>query len=783
MRAISRYPCRRKAADAGRALIVVAMLHSPFVVAQDKAVIVAPADAGAMEEMLLQVDVNQQQLDEVVPLLRGAGDEVYATAEELARWRLRIPDAAPLKQHGQAYYRLHAISGLVYALDLSRQTLSVTAPADAFAGTTFDEAVQIPRAARPAPGAFLNADLLAQRSGGRSTHGGVLEFGLFNPYGVAIGEVLSTETAGRQTRTRLGTTWTSDFPERLTSIRIGDAISRPGMWGRSLRFGGVQLATNFAVQPGLVTMPMQGVSGQAALPSTVDVYVNNALASSREVAPGPFSITNVPVVTGQGNVRVVVRDVLGREQVITQPFFASAALLAPGRHDYSYEAGALRRRFGVASNDYGDGFASATHRIGLNNALTGEMRVELADQLRVAGIGGVWLVPAIGKINGALARSSGKGSGLLGVLGLERSSGDWAAGLRLQASTARYAALGVDASAPMARLQASANVGLALAGNSALGLAGVLSDVRGLDRTRIVSASYSRQAGDRGFLSFSLSRSFGAAGATAAAVSWSYPLGERVTAMASVTRQSGQQDAMLLVQQGLPAGEGIGYALQAGLGGQRRLGVAAQNTVGSATFDAVSNRGETGERISLSGGVAFLDGFHASRRITDSFAVVSLPELPNVRVYADNQPAGSTDAAGRVLLPRLRAYERNAVSIEPMDLPFDTRVDSLSMEAVPAYRSGMLLRFPVRRERGATLRLRLDDGSPMPAGAAVNIEGRSQSFPVGHGGVVYMTGLSESNLLRAVWRGQACTLALAYPASRQEPLPHLGEYQCAGVRP
>jgi outer membrane usher protein len=261
MRAILRFPSRRKTVKAARIMAMAAMLHSSLLVAQER------AGAGMVEELLLQVDVNQQQLDEVVPLLRDAGNEVYATARELARWRLRVPEAAALNRQGEQYYRLRAIAGLDYALDLSAQTLSVTAPADAFAPTTLAEAAQIPRAEKPAPGAFVNVDLLAQHAGGKTTQGGVLELGLFNPYGVVISDMLSSEIAGRRSQTRLSTTWTTDFPERLAGIRIGDAISRPGMWGRSLRFGGAQLATNFAVQPGLITMPMQGISGQTALPS------------------------------------------------------------------------------------------------------------------------------------------------------------------------------------------------------------------------------------------------------------------------------------------------------------------------------------------------------------------------------------------------------------------------------------------------------------------------------------------------------------------------------------
>jgi outer membrane usher protein len=489
------------------------------------------------------------------------------------------------------------------------------------------------------------------------------------------------------------------------------------------------------------------------------------------------------VVTGQGNVRVVVRDVLGREQIITQPFYASASLLAPGRRDFSVEAGAARRNFAIASNDYGGGFISATHRLGLTESFTGEVRGEFSEGLRAAGLGGVWLVPSLGVVSGALAGGSGKSSGMLGMLGIDRSAGDWNAGMQMQAASAGFTALGVDQNAPAPRLQASMHAGLTLPGNSALGVAGVLSDVRGAQPVRIVSASYSRSLGAFGFFGASLSKTLGALGNTALGLTWSFPLSDRVTAMAGASRQSGQREASMLVQQGLPTDRGFGYLLQQGQAGQRRIGLAAQNGIGTLTLDAAANRNGSGERIGLSGGIAFLEGVHPSRRISDSFAVVNLPDLPDVRVYADNQPMGRTDAAGKILLPRLRPYERNAISIEAMDLPFDARLASLSMEAVPPWRSGLALRFPVTRERGATLTLKLDDGSPMPAGATVSLVGQNASFPVGHGGVVYLTGLSEANRLRASWRGQTCEIALSPAPGRDDPLPDLGEMLCSGVHP
>jgi outer membrane usher protein len=110
----------------------------------------------------------------------------------------------------------------------------------------------------------------------------------------------------------------------------------------------------------------------------------------------------------------------------------------------------------------------------------------------------------------------------------------------------------------------------------------------------------------------------------------------------------------------------------------------------------------------------------------------------------------------------MRAYDINRVSIEERDLPLDAQVDKLKMEAVPFFRSGLLLDFPVRRSHGATLSIRLDDGAPMPSGAIVRIAGRDEEFPVGLGGEAYLTGLEGRGKARAA----SSTLS-----SRARPIP------------
>ncbi|MEY5098628.1 MAG: hypothetical protein RJA36_1347 [Pseudomonadota bacterium] len=754
-----------------------------------QAQVACAAQGTAPQELLLQVDVNRQGLDETVLLLRDASGQLLLAAEDLQRWRLRLPDAAPLSHQGQDYYPLKALAGADYQFNEARQQLALTVAPQAFSGLALQDRAQQQRSfSRPTPGGFLNYDLYAEHSTGARHASGMFEGGFFNAWGVGVANLLASDTDGQRQLTRLDSTWTMDLPERTASLRLGDAISRPGTWGRAVRLGGLQYATNFATQPNLITQPLQNIAGQAALPSTVDVYVNNALSSRKEVPPGPFSINNIPVVTGAGDVRVVVRDLLGREQVISQPFFQSASALAPGMVDYSYEIGRARNRYGQASNDYGDWQASATHRQGLSPALTGEVHAEAQPGQRALGLGGVWLsAPLQASLNAALAASDGNaGSGRLAYLGLQRQGDRLQMGANVQLTSPQFRQIGLLPDKPAPQRLGNAYLSLSRVGNGSLALSYASQAPRDADKIRVLSLSYNLGLGSWGFVGASFNRPLGGSVGPSIGVFWTLPLGERGSVSASLNRQQGSSDSLLQVRQSPPLGEGYGYALQLGEQGNVRGDLSAQGRYASGSIGLSQFQGQTAERASLSGGAAFLGGSaHLSRRVDGSFALVQLPGFPNVRVYADNQLAGQTDASGELLLPRLRPYQKNPISIEQVDLPYDTKIDALQLEAVPWFRSGLLLPFPVMRVHGALLTLLQPDGQPLPAGASVRLAGQAESFPVGHGGEVYLTGLVPRNRLQVSWAGTRCALELPFtpPAPGADPLPHLGQHVCRSESP
>lgn len=741
------------------------------------------------EELLLQVDLNAQGLTDTVLVLRSADGKIAVPVDSIDRWRLRRPDVVPRFHDGTPYYPLDAIAGVTYVYDAAKQRLTISAPPRAFTDTRFaNAAVQYPAPTPSQLGGFFNYNLFASRASGESQYAGQFEAGVFSPYGVLIAGLLAQDNAGVKETVRLGTTWTSDFPAQLTTLRIGDATNVPGAWGRAVQFGGVQYGTNFATQPGYITFPSLAANGQAALPSTVDVFVNNALVAQRPVPPGPFSITNIPTVNGSGNVQLVVRDLFGREQVISQPFYASVNLLKEGLNDYSFETGFERQNFGVASSDYGPGFASATFSRGLTDQLTGQVHAELMPGLADGGVAANYLINEIGvaSASAAVSGGGGNGGGALAGVGFQRQTGQFSLNAQAQWTSTAFREIGATTQAPLPLRQLSGSLGYQLDRFGSANVTYVAQDFRNQPSIHVLSLGYSVGLGRWAFMSLTAAKTYGATGGIAFGATVSIPLDDHTLAGVSYngTRSSTQGNSSatsLTLQRNLPLGEGYGYRIVGQTNGDVQASGTWQNNVGTYTLNAARFQGATAGQVNVVGGIGVVgDHPFLSRQITDSFGVVRVADYPNITVLQDNQPVGRTDADGYAVLPLLRAYDVNRVSIDEHDLPLDAQVDKLKVEAVPYYRSGLLFDFPVRRSHGATLHIRLDDGGPMPSGGIVQIVGRDEDFPVALNGEAYVTGLEQQNRLRATWKGTSCEFDAAFPPTT-EPLPDLGAFVCHGV--
>lgn len=740
----------------------------------------------AEQELWLVVRVNRSEPGEPVLLLRLPDGRLLARASDLKRWRLPLPAGAPRISGSDRFYALDALPGLTYSLDEEHQALLIDAPPGLFPTTRVSGRPE--RFSMPPPvstGAYLNYNVSVQHSRNRTQTGGLLETGLFNSWGVGVADFLVRDYGNAPHVLRLQTTWTKDMPSDVASLRIGDAITGSGGWGRSVRFGGIQWATNFATQPGFIPFPLPQFTGEAALPSTVDLMVDNVRRMSLNVPAGPFNILNLPVVTGAGNAQIVVRDLLGRERTIAYPYYASPTLLRPGLNDFSYEAGFVRDNFGSRSNDYGRFAAVATHRYGFNDWLTGGFHAELLRNQQTAGGGLTFLAADAGTFSAAIAgsHSTSYGNGALVDLGFEHRGHELTLGGDIQLASRDFRELGIQPGELAPRQQTRAFISLSSRRYGSVGLSYSAQLYRYRDPVRLLSASYNRMLGSFGYLSASVAHLWGNPSSTLYSVTVTQTFGGSTSASASVFHQGDTNQAVVNMQRNLPVGNGYGYRVEVGVGDNAH-GIASlilQNEFGTYTLDGERSNGESSFRGDVTGSIVTFGGeTFLSRYIDQSFGVVQVPGFANVRVYDENQLVGTTNAAGDVLVPRLRPYEKNQIRIDQADLPLDARIGALQLPAVPGLRSGVLVKFPVQRSRSGTIKIILDDGKPLPTGTIVQLVGQPNAVPVGIGGQVYLTGLEKQNEIRASWRGQTCEIELPFEPT-SDPLPDLGTFVCKGV--
>jgi outer membrane usher protein len=752
----------------------------------------APSTAvTGIEENLWSVTLNGKNQNETVIFLRKTGGKVFAAAKDLQRWRLRLPTVPPLTHQNEDFYALDDLGG-TYRVDDATQSIAIEVSGDQFMSSSVSGRSESPTAVPSSLGGFLNYDAAISYSQKQMTLNALTELGVFNSWGVGTTTFLGQNLSEAARIKRLDSTWVTDMPDSMSSLRFGDISSQSGEWGGAARFGGVQWATNFATQSRFIAFPMPAVAGEAALPSTVDVYVNNLLQMHTDVPAGPFTINNLPVMTGQGDARIVVRDLLGREQVISQPYYVSPQLLSEGTQQFSYETGLIRNNYGIQSFDYGRAFATATHRYGFTNELTGEAHGEFLKQQQILGGSASYLWSDIGVLNLALAGShSDFGFSPFVGAGFQHQNKWFSISAHTRLAGKHFTQIGIQPETLAPRQISNASTSINFGSYGSVNVGYLRQDNRDKADRAIVNAGYNVSVGNIGTLNIGYFRSLKGLPDDTVALTFTFSLGdilgESTSASIGATALQQNEQATLQIQRNLPRGNGFGYRVLASDGlakeSTKKFGasITAQNDVGLYNAEVTRFGEQTAFRGGLSGGVAMMGTLpHFSRRLTDSFALVNVPNTPNVRVYADNQLAGITNEDGDVLIPRLRPYQRNPIRIEQADLPFDAQFNNLEMDAVPYFRSGYELNFAIKRSRSAVFTMLLSDGKPLPSGALVQVIGGKEEFPVALRGEVFMTDLQNDNHLRATWRGQSCEFVVAFPET-QEPLPNLGTFTCLGV--
>jgi len=732
---------------------------------------------------IYSIELNQTPMGDAT-VLRTAVGGWWVRREDLLQWRLQPPAATPMRFRGSDYFPLSAYSGAVIGVIESQQVLKIELPPRYFTVSMLGQQPQAVERPTPSkPGGFVNYDLVLNSTADQKRLDGQYELGFFHASGVGTSNFLVRDMGGQPQWTRLDTTWTRDDPDQLKSFTLGDTIGVSGLWGKPVRFAGLRYGTNFATRPGYVTFARPQLAGETALPSTAELFVDGVRRQGLNISPGPFQLNQLPVVTGQGEVKLVMKDLLGREQVLVQPYLASSTLLAKGLEETSYELGTVRNNYGTRSDDYGSAQATAQWRRGISDSLTGEFRAELMKEQQSVGLGATRALVGVGMLSAATAISqseAGFGRTLLASYDRPSQRGiQW--GVRGQWMSSHFTQLGWPNGKPAPLRTLVANAGFALDGRGSLGVNFIRQDQRAADNQQIVSASYTLNMGSTGVLIATAFKSLTSDRSHAVSLIFSTSFGARGTASVNHTRQASAPSTTLQAQENVPTGDGTGYRLlhaRDGADQRTELGFSVQNRAGLFSVDAAQGHSTTSYRLNATGGIGLIEGrAFLTRRLYDGFGLVHLPGFVDAGVLVNNELVGRTDAQGYVPLPWLLAYQPNQISIQAEELPLNTELRRERISVTPFAKSGLLIEFPVAQTNGAVLVLTHQDGSPVPTGTVVKKIGSDETFNVALRGEVYVTGLRARERLQATWRDQRCEFEVTWPSS-PSPIPRLGPLLC-----
>ncbi len=738
-------------------------------------------------QLFLELVINQMDTGKVVAVEQRAG-RLFMPASALRETGIK------LAQQLESEVDLEALPGLHSDYDSQGQRLLLNVPPDWLPEQLIGSRQAYPRTpALSSFGALLNYDLyFNDTDDGGSYLAAGNELRLFDSWGTltSSGQYRRTLSGARSASLNNGyrrydTTWRFSDDERMLTYEAGDLVSGALPWSSSVRLGGLQLSRDFAVRPDLVTYPLPQFAGEAAVPSSVDLFINGYKASSAELQPGPYTLTNIPFINGAGEAVVVTTDALGRQVSTTVPFYVTSNLLHKGLTDFSVAAGTLRRDYTLRDFGYGPGVTSASLRHGLSDSLTLESHAEASQSLALGGLGGNLRLGQFGILNTAFSQSRFDGNGGQQLsFGYQYSSQRYSLSYQRVQRRDRYADLTV-VDSPYTRLsQRSEQLTLSLNLERFGSLGAGYFDVRAADstRTRLLNLTWSKPLWHNSSFYLSANREIGQRQwAMQAQLVVPFDLYGSLS-LSNERSKAGENRQRVNFSRSVPLEGGLGYNLgyATGDGPDYRQADLTWRLQSVRLQAGVYGTREAETRwADASGSLVWMDReVFAANRIDDAFVVVSTGGYKDIPVRYENQLVGQTDKNGHLLVPWSSAYYRGKYEIDPLNLPANVQSPNVEQRVAVRRGSGYLLEFPLTRVIAASIVLVDARQQELPLGSSVIHSQSGAQAVVGWDGLVYLENLSAHNTLEVgLADGSHCRAQFDIDLEQQQ-IPLIGPLVC-----
>ncbi|ENQ1253785.1 fimbria/pilus outer membrane usher protein [Escherichia coli] len=578
-------------------------------------------------------------------------------------------------------------------------------------------------------------------------------------------------------------------------LTLGESYTSSDIFD-SVPFRGVMLGSDENMVPYSQREFAPVIRGIARTQARIEVRQNGYLIHSLTVAPGAFSLADLPVTGSSGDLQVKVLESDGTTQVFTVPFTTPAIALREGYMKYNVTGGQYRSADDAVEHT---SLGQAMLMYGLPWGLTAFGGVQGAEHYQSAALGMGWSLGSLGavSVDGIHSRSQKKGR--------EQESGNtWrvrynksfeTTGSSFTAASYQYSSDGyyplsdvLDTyrhhgsgysyrSSEHRSRRTTLNMSQSMGSLGYVSLWGSRDEYRdGRENRDSMGASYSTTWKDAS-LSVNWSRNRNAGGyygwrqgkEDSVSVWISVPLGRwlgntdnDIRAMAQVQRSTGQDTRYEAGMNGWAFDRRLSWDIreQVTPGSETnrdssRLNLTWYGTYGEATgmysYSSHSRQMSAG----LSGGlVAHRHGVTLGQKTGETMALVEAPGVSGASV--SGWPGVRTDFRGYTLLGWVSPYQENVVTLDPTTFPEDAEVPQTDSRVVPTKGAVVSAGFTTRVGGRALVTLTRGDGTLLPFGAVVTVDGEAgrtsgAAGVVGDNGEVYMSGLSETGKLKAQW--------------------------------
>lgn len=170
--------------------------------------------------------------------------------------------------------------------------------------------------------------------------------------------------------------------------------------------------------------------------------------------------------------------------------------------------------------------------------------------------------------------------------------------------------------------------------------------------------------------------------------------------------------------------------------------------------------------FSASGGMAYSGGSFAmtSRRIGETFGMVSIPEQSGIRIQVPGVGSARTNFSGTAIIPTLPAYRDVDAAVDTQSLALNTRLSSTTTSFNMAKGSVAKRIIESHAYRQLLLTVRSANGKPVPVGSSVlDGDGRFLTTVVGDGNIMLVNDAIGKPLRVSLINQESCTVNYQAP--------------------